>query len=72
MKPTTLKPGQKLSIEMNGRRRTAYFIERIRNGYGPHAHNLLRFPDFEGLNGPDDNGICQMSDYDLSRKGAIA
>ena len=33
------------------------------------AVNYLRFPHLAGLDGGDDDGTCQMSDYQLSRNG---
>jgi len=73
MRPTTLKPGDRLSIRMPlSSRETAYFVKRRPAAGGRPAVNLLRFPAYAGLNGPDDDGTCGMSDYDLSRRGEIA
>jgi hypothetical protein len=52
--------------------RLAIFIRRIPRQNGRPAVNLLRFPDFAGLHGLDDDGTCEMSDYDLARLGRYA
>ncbi|MBL3589170.1 MAG: hypothetical protein JMN24_05150 [gamma proteobacterium endosymbiont of Lamellibrachia anaximandri] len=70
MKPTTLKYGEKLRIKpaLGTTTETAYFVRRIPARSGRKAVNYVRFPEFAGLNGPDDDGTCEMSDYDLSRR----
>lgn len=55
----------------SGETRTAYFMRRVPAQQGRPAANYLRFPDYAGLNGPDDDGTCEMSDYDLSRRGEL-
>ncbi len=75
MRPSKIKAGRKLKIQPSlggGEDRMAYFIKRIPAQCGRKAENYLRFPDFAGLDGPDDNGTCVMSDYDLSRNGKYA
>ena len=75
MNPSKIKEGQKLKIQTNaGGERTAYFIERIAgtNGTMSKAINFVRFPDFAKLDGPDDDGIVQMSDKALSERGQYA
>ena len=73
MKPSQLKAGAKLNIKSAfGGHNTAYFIKRVPAEPGRKATNYLRFPEFAGLDSPDDDGICQMSDYDLSRQGEYA
>lgn len=75
MKPSKIKAGQKLKIQPSlggGVDRTAYFVKRISAECGRKAVNYVRFPDYAGLDGPDDDGTCQMSDYDLSRRGNYA
>jgi len=73
MKPSKIKPGTKLNIKSAfGGYNTAYFIKRTNAKAGAKATNYLRFPDFAGLDSPEDDGTCQMSDYDLSRQGEIA
>ena len=71
MRPSQLPSGCKLAITTALGVRTAYFVGRIPAETGA-AVNLLRFPDYAGLNGPDDTGISQMSDGDLSRRGEYA
>lgn len=74
MKPSQVKPGDKLLISPVGvgRATTAFFVRRIPASQGRKAINLVRFPDFAGLDGPDDDGTTEMSDYDLSRRGRLA
>ena len=74
MKPSKLKPNQKITVKLStsSSRRVAYFVRRIPAECGRKAVNFLRFPDFAGMNGPDDKGICEMSDYELSRLGEVA
>jgi hypothetical protein len=55
----------------SGERRTAWFVRRVPAQQGRAAVNFLRFPDYAGLEGPDDDGTCAMSDYDLSRRGEL-
>ena len=71
MRPSQLQSGDKLAITTASGMRTAYFIDRIPAEAG-QAVNLLRFPCYAGLNGPDDNGTCEMSDYELSRRANYA
>ena len=74
MKPSKLKHGQKLLIKpaLGTENRIAFFVKRIPAECGHKAINLVRFPDFEGLNDPDYDGTCEMSDYDLSRSSEYA
>lgn len=74
MKPLKLKQGDKLLIKgaFEGQTETAFFIRRIPAEAGRKAINYLRFPGYAGVNGPDDNGTCEMTDYDLSRLGEYA
>ncbi len=71
MKPSTLKYGEKLRIKpaLGTTTETAYFVRRTPARPGRKAVSYVRFPEFAGLNGPDDDGTCEMSDYDLSRRG---
>lgn len=74
MRPSTLKPGQPLMVSCplggaESRERRAYFVRREpARGKGQPAKNFLRFPEYAGLDGPDDDGTCQISDYELSRR----
>ena len=72
MKPSQLKKGAKLAIKTASGVKIAFFIDRIPAQAGQKAINLLRFPCYAGLNGPDDNGTCEMNDFDLSKRGAHA
>lgn len=74
MKPSQLRQGDKLSIKSAFGEQTeiAFFIRRIPAEAGQNAVNYLRFPSYAGLDAPDDNGTCVMSDYDLSRRGEYA
>lgn len=74
MRPSKLKAGEKLLIKpaFGTQNSTAYFVRRVPAGCGRKAVNYLRFPGYAGLNGPDDDGTCEMSDYDLSRRGEYA
>ncbi|MEO1902632.1 MAG: hypothetical protein ABGX87_12820 [Alcanivorax sp.] len=76
MKPSELKPGQRLMIRPSlgdDGERLAFFVRREpARGKGAPAKNFVRFPDFEGLDGPEDDGTCQMSDYHLARQGRYA
>ncbi len=74
MKPSKIKHDQKLLVKPSSgsESRIAYFIKRIPAQGGEKAINLVKFPDFKGVISPDDDGICHMSDYDLSRLGEYA
>ncbi len=64
MKPSKMKPGQEIRI--NGR--IGFYVRRYLSQAGRPAINIIRVPDYTGLNGPNDDGSCQISDYDFSRK----
>jgi len=64
MKPSKIKPGQEIRI--NGR--IGFYVRRYPTQSGRPAINIIRVPDYAGLNGPDDDGSCQISDYDFSHK----
>ena len=72
MKPSQLKKCAKLAIKNASGVKIAFFIARIPAESGQKAMNLLEFPAYAGLNGPDDNGTCEMSDGDLSRRAEYA
>ena len=61
MKPTSLHPGTAVVIE--GRRMT--FIRRDRDTRPPQ--NVFQCNDFIGLDGAEDNGLCTVTDYRVSR-----
>lgn len=67
MKPSKIKPGEKLSVQTGFAVRSAYFVRRVPAQGGRKAVNYLRFPDFAGMEGPEDDGVCEMSDYEVSR-----
>jgi hypothetical protein len=72
MKPTLLKPGQRVivagafdsPVEM-------VFLRRLRPGFeiqlGQGAECLFQCEAFRGLNGPDDPGRCTMTDARVVR-----
>jgi len=65
MKPTTLKPGDRVTME--GTRHPLIFNKRIpRQGNRP-AINLFHCKEFIGLNGPDDDGAVEVSDAVIRR-----
>jgi len=73
MRPSTLKAGDKLIYRsICGIEHIAYFVRRQPHAHSRKADNYLRFPDFAGQDGPDDQGICVVSDYDLSRNARFA
>lgn len=73
MRPSRIKPGTELNIQMwGGGTRTAYFVQREATKGPMPAVNYLRFPSFDGQNGPGDDGMCVMDDYELSRRGEYA
>lgn len=69
MRPTSLRAGDKVIVTLfGGKQSTAVFIRRDPACCGRKAASYFRFPAFAGQNGPDDDGTCPMSDYDVSRK----
>lgn len=73
MKPSKLKKGVNLLFKFgSGTERKAVFIRRDPAQNGQPAKNHIQFPDYIGMDGPDDQGICLVSDYELSRKGRLA
>ena len=72
MKPAQLKKGDKLAIKSASGEKIAFFFCRFPAEAGQKAMNLLRFPCYAGLNGLDDNGTCEMSDFGLSKRGEYA
>ncbi len=73
MKPARLEPNTPIIYRTaDGRWIEGIFLRR-QPAKGPTpAVNWVRFPCFAGLAGPDDDGTCQIGDYDLSRRGRIA
>ncbi len=69
MRPTQLRPGDRVVVTLfGGEKSRAEFVRRVPARCGQKAVNYLRFADFAGQSGPDDDGITPMSDYDVSRK----
>lgn len=62
MRPTLLKPGRK--VKCSGHVMT--FLRRDRQPCRP-AVNWFQCDAYRGINGPDDDGRCTMSDYAVSR-----
>lgn len=70
MRPSTLRQGERITYHGYTESFQAVFIKRIpAKGKGCPAVNFIRIPAFAGLNGADDDGTCQISDYDLARRG---
>lgn len=61
MRPSKLKPGA--VVLCNGREMT--FVKRIRT-VGP-AVNIFQCKDYVGLHGPNDKGLCEMTDVYAAR-----
>lgn len=63
MKPTLLKPGMK--VVCHGRQMT--FLRREKNHLSSPV-NWFQCADYRGLNGPNDDGKCTLSDSRVSRE----
>lgn len=71
MRPSTLKPGQRVLITPSNSTSTCWhgtFIQRIARHYGRPAYSIIRVDEFAGLHGPDDRGDTHFSDYDAARR----
>lgn len=71
MKPTDLKPGQRVLITPSLGPATPHhgtFLRRVPRQYGRAAYSVFRIDEFVGQNGPDDKGDTPMSDYCISRR----
>ncbi|HGL5374094.1 TPA: hypothetical protein ACKFCW_002966 [Citrobacter farmeri] len=71
MKPSTLKPGQRVLIKPTTASGDAYhgtFIRRIPRQPNRPAHSIIRVDEFAGLHGPNDQGDTPYSDYDAARR----
>jgi hypothetical protein len=64
MKARFLIPGQ--PIKYNGR--VMVFRRRLRNGHETTGRtvNLFQCDDYRGLDGPDDEGLCTLTDYQVA------
>ncbi|MBA1443777.1 MAG: hypothetical protein M3H12_02645 [Chromatiales bacterium] len=75
MRPSKIRQGAEIIVSPEfggGKPVHAFYMKRVpARGRGRPAVNYLRFPSYAGLNGPDDDGTCTMSDYDLSRRGKV-
>lgn len=74
MRPSTLRKGDAILYSTWGgaERRAVFVCRRPSRGKGCPAVNIVKFPDYQGQDGPDDQGLCHISDYDLSRRGRRA
>lgn len=68
MRPSTIRPGEKVWVRTAFSAQAAYFVRRQPAQGGRQAVNYLRFPAFAGMDGAEDDGICEMSDYEVSRR----
>ena len=68
MRPSTARPGEKVWVRTALGGQPAYFVRRLPARPGRQAVNYLRFPAFAGMNGAEDDGTCEMSDYEVSRR----
>jgi hypothetical protein len=62
-----LKPGRKVLVAGIGSPQPMTFVRRDRACCGQPAVNVFQCDEYRGLNGPEDKGICTMSDYRVSR-----
>lgn len=67
MRPTQLKPGDQVCKV--GSKHTYVFVRRIVSGRSTSGKtkNIFRCEAFRGLDGPNDEGLVEMSDYEVSR-----
>ncbi|ECA8970986.1 hypothetical protein ETB55_11610 [Salmonella enterica subsp. enterica serovar Omuna] len=71
MKPTALKPGQRVLITPTLGQPTPYhgtFIRRFPRQKGLSAYSVFLVDEFAGLNGPDDPGNITCSDHYISHQ----
>lgn len=68
MRPTTLKPGDIVTVHSAFQNYSATFVRRSPARGPVKAVCYFRAPCFVGLNGPDDKGLFELSDYDVSRR----
>ena len=66
MRPSTIRPGEKVWVRSAFGVQPAYFVRRRPAQGGRQAVNYLRFPGYAGMEGPEDDGSCEMSDYEVS------
>ncbi|BCU88701.1 Uncharacterised protein [Yersinia pseudotuberculosis] len=71
MKPSILKPGQRVLIKPAygcNTIRQGTFIRRVSRQPNRPAHSVIRIDDFRGLFGPQDLGDTVFSDYEAARR----
>jgi hypothetical protein len=68
MKPTLLKAGDEVCA--TDRKHVYIFVKRIpgERSTSGRPKNIFRCDAFRGLDGPNDEGLFEMSDYDVSRR----
>lgn len=70
MRPTQLKPGQKVLLRpgCGTCELAATFVRRVPRDCGRAEFNVFTVPDYAGQLGIDDDGKCTMSDYDVGQQ----
>jgi len=68
MRPTLLKLGDE--VYRASSKHIYVFVKRIPSERSPsgRAKNIFQCDVFRGLDGPEDQGMVEMSDYDVSRR----
>jgi len=68
MRPTQLKPGDE--VYCAGSNHVYVFVKRIPSERSPSGKpkNIFRCDAYRGLDGPNDEGLFEMSDYEVSRR----
>jgi hypothetical protein len=68
MKPTLLKAGDEVC--RTDSKHVYVFIKRIpgERSMSGRPKNIFRCDEFRGLDGPNDEGLVEMSDYEVSRR----
>lgn len=67
MRPTRLSPGDE--VYKTDSQHTYVFVKRIpaERSASCKPKNIFRCDSFRGLDGPNDEGLVEMSDYEVSR-----
>ncbi len=67
MRPTMLRPGDR--VRRSGSKYEYVFVKRIpaERSISGRAKNIFQVDIFRGLEGPEDQGHVEMSDYVVSR-----
>lgn len=71
MRPSTLKPGQRVMIQPTISTfpcNHGTFIRRVPRTSSRPAYSVIRVDEFAGLYGPEDLGDTPFSDYDAARR----